>query len=255
MARAEKLVLVGVVSREKDLKTVLEKRWYRIPVRHAPRRRPDFVAFYQTLAFGREGKAICYYAPVKKISVTTRQKLLPEERNHPRAGNRYYKVELGPPKKTPRRIENRSRRRISFGFTTLGKLLKAAEVSHLFGISPIEEMMRRALRRKRIPASHEYCVMHRRRCRYRLDFAIFCKKGKIAVECDSEKWHLQRAQRISDRARDRWLKNCGWTVLHFPGDDIRKGLGGCVGIIRRTVCYLGGVVRADTTLAPDRIPA
>lgn len=240
MARSKKLVLVGVVNRKKDLEAVLEKRWYRIPVRHAPKRRPDFVAFYQTLAFGREGKAICYYAPVKKFSVATRQKLLPEERNHPRAGNRYYKVELGPPKKTPRRIENRSRRRISFGFTTLGKLLKAAEVSHLFGISPIEEMMRKALRRRRIPASHEYCVMHRRRCRYRLDFAIFCKKGKIAVECDSEKWHLQKAQRIRDRARDCWLKSRGWTVLHFSGTDIRDDLNDCIAVIKRTVRKLGG---------------
>ena len=152
---------------------------------------------------------------------------------------------MGPPKKTHRRIENRSRRRISFGFTTLKKLLKATEISHLFGISPIEEIMRKALRRKRIPASHEYCVMHRRRCRYRLDFAIFCQKGKIAVECDSEKWHLQRAQRIKDKRRDRWLKNYGWTVLRFPGDDIREDLEGCVEIVRRTACKLGGVARAD----------
>ena len=202
MARADKLVLVGIVGRKKDLAIVLKKRWYRIPVRHAPRRRPYFVAFYQTLIFGNEGKAICYYAPVKKISVTTRRKLLPEEKNHPRAGDRYYRLELGAPKKTPRRIKNRSRRRISFGFTMLGKLLKATEVSHLFGISPIEEIMRRALRRKRIPASHEYCVMHRQRCRYRLDFAIFCKKGKIAVECDSEKWHLQKIQKM--KVSSRW---------------------------------------------------
>ncbi len=129
---------------------------------------------------------------------------------------------------------------ISFGFTTLGKLLKAAEISHLFGISPIEEMMRRALRRKRIPASHEHCVIHRRRCRYRLDFAIFCKSGKIAVECDSEKWHLQKAQRTRDRQRDRWLKSRGWTVLHFPGADIREDLGRCVETVRRTVRALGG---------------
>lgn len=201
------------------------------------------MAFYQTLAFGREGKAIRYYAPVKKISVTTRRKLLPEERNHPRAGDRYYRLELGVVKKTPQRIENRSRRRICFGFTTLRKLLKAAEISHLFGISPIEEIMRRSLRRKRIAALHECCVMHRRRCRYRLDFAIFCKKGKIAVECDSEKWHLQKIQKMRDRQRDRWLKNRGWTVLHFLGMDIREDLGGCVKSIRRAMRALGGAAR------------
>ena len=212
MARTEKLVLVGVVNRGKDLKILLEKRWYRIPLRHAPSKRPDFIAFYQTRAFGRKGGAVQYYAPVRKFSVTTRKRLLPDEKNHPRAGDGYYRADLGRVRKTPRRIENRSRRRISFGFTTLGKLLKAAEISRLFDISPIEEIMRRALIRKQIPASHEYCVIYRKRCRYRLDFAIFCRKGKIAVECDSEKWHLQKKQRAKDRARDRWLKKRGWTI-------------------------------------------
>lgn len=240
MARGQKLVLVGVVNRREDLETALKRRWYRIPVRRAPRRRPDFVAFYQTLAFGGEGKAICYYASAKRFSVTTRRKLLPGERDHPRAGEKYYRVELGRPRKTPRRIENRTRRRVTFGFTTLRKLLRAGEVSYLFDISPIEEIMRRALRKERIPAAHEYCVVHKGRVRYRLDFAILCKRGQVAVECDSEKWHLQRAQRIRDRRRDLWLRNRGWTVLHFAGADIRENLGNCVKTVRRTIRSLGG---------------
>lgn len=242
MARAEKLVLVGVVSRRKDLEILLRERWYRIPVRYAPGKRPDFIAFYQTRAFGREGGAVQYYAPVKKISVTMRRRLLPDEKNHPRAGDKYYRVDLGRVRKTPRRIENRSRRRISFGFTTVAKLLKAGEISRLFDISPIEEIMRRALIRKRIRASHEYCVMHGKRLRYRLDFAVFCKRGRIAVECDSEKWHLQKKQMAKDRSRDRWLKKRGWTVLRFPGEEIREDLDGCVRTVRRTARKLGGTV-------------
>ncbi len=242
MAGAEKLVLIGVVNRKKDLEILLKKRWYRIPVRHAPRRKPDFIAFYQTRVFGKEGGAVQYYASVKKFSVTTRKRLLPDEKNHPRADDRYYRVDLRRIRKTPRRIGNRSRRRISFGFTTLGRLLKAGEISRLFDISPIEEIMRRALAKKRIPASHEYCVMQKRRIRYRLDFAVFCRKGRIAVECDSEKWHLQRKQRVKDRARDRWLKKRGWTVLRFPGKKIREDLEGCVKTVRRTMRKLGGGV-------------
>jgi len=61
------------------------------------------------------------------------------------------------------------------------------EVSQLFSIIPIEEIMRKDIEISGIKVAHEYCLMEKGRCRYRLDFAVFCQKGKIDVECDNEK--------------------------------------------------------------------
>jgi very-short-patch-repair endonuclease len=241
MAKREKTVLVAVVGRRKDLALVRRSRWYRIPVGRAPRRKPDYIAFYQTSAFGADGKAIRYFATVRSISTTSRRKLLPDERNHPRAAARYYRYELGPLRRTPHVIRNRTRRRITFGFTTLSKVRRSSEICRLFDISPVEEIMRRLLRRNRIPASHEHCVMERRRLRYRLDFAISCRRGRIALECDNEKWHLSKRQRVRDRRRDRWLSRRGWTVLRLPGAMIRDNPDICVEQVAAAVRKLGGI--------------
>jgi very-short-patch-repair endonuclease len=243
MAKADKIVLVAVVGRLKDLTIARRDRWYRIPVGKAPRRRPDYVAFYQTSAFGADGKAVRFYAPVRSISTVSRRRLLSDEKNHPRSGDRYLKLDLGPVRTTPRIIRNRTRRRVTFGFTTLGKLKRASEICQLFDISPVEEIMRRHLLRSGIPASHEHCVMDRKRLRYRLDFAVFCRKGRLAVECDNEKWHLSRRQRVRDCRRDKWLARRGWTVLRFPGTMIRNDPEGCVKTVKAAIRKLGGVLR------------
>ena len=100
--------------------------------------------------------------------------------------------------------------------------------------------MRETLGASGIKAAHEYCLMEKGRCRYRLDFAIFCKKGKIDVECDSEKWHFQPSRQVKDRARDRWLKRKGWGVLRFPGEQIRNDPDGCITSLKKAIKGLGG---------------
>lgn len=245
MAKGSRAVLVAVVGREKDLDLARRDRWYRIPVRHAPRRKADYLALYQTAAFGARGRAIRYFASVRSVSAAIRRRLLPDEKSHPRAAGCYLKLSLGPLRKTPHVIRNKTRRRMTFGFTTLDKLRGATEVCQLFDISPVEEIMRRLLERARIPVSHEYCVMERKRLRYRLDFAVFCRKGRLAVECDNERFHQSKRQRIRDRRRDRWLSRRGWTVLRLPGAAVRDDPKGCVRKVRAAVRKLGGVRRSS----------
>jgi very-short-patch-repair endonuclease len=241
MAKRERTVLVAVVGREKDLSLARRDRWYRIPARHAPRRGADYLALYQTAAFGSRGRAIRYFATIRSVSSASRSTLLPDEKKHPRAAGRYVRLTLGPLRRTPHVIRNRTRRRVTFGFTTLAKLRKATEVCQLFDISPVEELMRGALERARIPALHEHCVMDRKRLRYRLDFAVFCRKGKLAVECDNERFHQATRQRLRDRRRDRWLARRGWTVLRLPGAAIRDDRKGCVKRVRAAARKLGGI--------------
>ncbi len=153
------LVLVAVINRVKDLEIVKGKGWYRIPVKYAPERKPDYIAFYQTRVFGKEGRVIRCYASVKSFSVVKRLKLLPDEKGHPRAREYYRKFNLGAVRRTPRVLRNESRRRISFGFTTLAKLRESKRICQLFDIIPLEDMVCQALRKKGIGVVPEYCVM------------------------------------------------------------------------------------------------
>ena len=244
-ARPEKndLVLIGVVKRAEDLKHVEDDHWYRIPARVAFRKLPGYLAVYPTSRCGGRGGGISFYSQIHKIIRVKRIELLPEENLHPRAEEWYWKLELGPPQKLPRRIENRLRRRITFAYTTRNKLLNSHEMGELFGIPPLEEIMRRALARAGIVHTVQFCLMRGKRCRYRLDFAIFCRKGKIALECDHSRWHQRPARQKKDRERDRWLKRDGWTVIHLTEVEIIKNSVQSLKLIKKQIRASGGIVR------------
>lgn len=237
----EKLVLVAVVKRKKDLKIALNKHWYRIPKKYAPKREADYLALYQTSAFSNKGKSIIFYTPIKKYSLTYRRKLLPEEKRHPRANELYQKLNLGQGRRTPRRIENKIGIRINFGFTTLEKLRRARAIHQLFGITPLEQIMSAKLKQYGIKTTRQYCIIKNGHCRYRLDYAVFCKNGKIDIECDNEKWHSQKKVRMKDKKRNRWLKRNGWKILRFSGREITNNSFNCIKKIKQTINSLGGL--------------
>jgi hypothetical protein len=64
-------VLVGIMNSRRDWDIVRRERWYRIPLKSAPRgiRAARFLAFYQTKVFGPERWAINYYAPIVRRRV------------------------------------------------------------------------------------------------------------------------------------------------------------------------------------------
>lgn len=229
----EKLVLIGVVNRQKDLDLILRKCWYRIPVQYAPKKKAGYLAFYQTRVFGAQGKKINYYARIKSSLTTSRQQILPDEKRHPRAKNRYIKYNLGRIQRPPRPIKNLTKRRVNFAFTTMTQLLRSAEISELFNIVPLEDIMAEAMRKNNIPALPQYNIMVNGRCRYRLDFAIIEPNRKIAIECDDEKWHGQPKQRKKDKIRDRWLKRQSWQIVRLSGNRIRNNAGSCIKEIKQ----------------------
>jgi hypothetical protein len=134
----EARVLVAVITRPLDLRNVREQGWYRIPLKRAPRAlAAEYLAFYQTAAFGAERWAVRFLAPVQRVSVATRAELLPEESRHPRAAERYYRFALGPLMALPAPIPSRRLRRLSFIPTTYGQLLRARDVVELW--HPLED--------------------------------------------------------------------------------------------------------------------
>jgi hypothetical protein len=126
-------VLVAVITRPRDLRLAREQGWYRIPLAHLPRQlAADYLAFYQTAAFGAERWAVRYYAPIQRYRLATRLELLPDEPEHPRAAERYYCLELGALRSLPLPVPAARLRRITFIATTFGQLCRARDVRELW---------------------------------------------------------------------------------------------------------------------------
>lgn len=126
-------VLIAVVTRPCDLANVRDAGWYRIPLVRAPRAlAAEYLAFYQTAAFGGERWSVRYLAAVQAVSLARRAELLPAEAQHPRATERYYRFALGPLTALPTPLPSRRLRRICFIPTTYGQLLRARDVAELW---------------------------------------------------------------------------------------------------------------------------
>ena len=240
--KIDKIVLVGVVKDKRDLDILLKENWYRIPVAYAPTQRFDYLAFYQPALFGRQGKRIRYYARVLNYRVIKRGDLLPDEPNHLRARDYYLQVHVGKIKKLPRPIRNIIPRRISFGFTTLSRLLKSKNILQLYNVVPTEQIVGDGLSRGGIKAISQYYFLSSKK-RYGLDFAVFCKRGSIAIECDNKKAHSGLRQQEKDKMKNNFLRRQGWTVIRLPEQDIVSDLKGCIVRIKKAVRKLGGLAK------------
>ena len=143
------LVLVAVIKDPRDLEIARVLGWYRIPLRSAPKVvAVDFLAFYQTSAFGDEKWSIRYIAPVRGHELTTRRELLQDEQDHPYASQEYYKVQLGPLERLARPIPAEKWRRITFFYTTGEYLSRAETVNDLVIQSEERPILWRALRER-----------------------------------------------------------------------------------------------------------
>lgn len=131
-------VLVVVMNQPRDLAIAREEGWYRIPLRRAPPRiAAEYLAFYQTAAFGNERWAIRYYAAIRGYRLVQRRQLLPQESSHPRADDQYYRIDLGRLEQLPLPVPAARLRRISFIATSFGQLRLARDVVELW--NPAED--------------------------------------------------------------------------------------------------------------------
>ncbi|MBN1580269.1 MAG: hypothetical protein JXA89_06170 [Anaerolineae bacterium] len=127
-------VLVAIVNNARDFEIAREQGWYRIPVQRAPRRvGADYLALYFGGAFPPSQRhQILFYAPIFAYRLATRAELLPQEAAHPRAQDRYFKLEIGPLQPLERPIPSHKLRRVTFIPTTLDRLLDAHEINDLW---------------------------------------------------------------------------------------------------------------------------
>ena len=123
------LILVVVVTNPRDLEIARVLGWYRIPLKSAPKVvAVDYLAFYQTAGFGEQERwRINFIAPVRGHELATRAELIRDEPDHPRAGEEYYKIQLGPLQALSHPVQADQWRRITFLYTT-GELLHQAQI-------------------------------------------------------------------------------------------------------------------------------
>ncbi|MCJ7535883.1 MAG: hypothetical protein MUO57_10160 [Anaerolineales bacterium] len=153
------LVLVAVITEPRDLEIARIFGWYRIPLRTAPKViAVDYLAFYQTKAFKEQKWRIQFVAPVRGHELTTRDQLLRDEPNHPRAKDEYYKIQIGPLEQLPEPILAQKWRRITFLYTTGEYLLNARTINDLVVHSEERQVLWKALR-DRLTHKEEYKTM------------------------------------------------------------------------------------------------
>jgi len=135
---------------------------HRIPVKSSPKTvSVDWPAFYQTAKFGEEKWSINYVAPVRGHELTTRAQLLRTQPGHPRAGEPYFKIQLGPLERLPGPIPSRQWRRLTLLYTTGERLPAAEELNDLIVQSAERERLWKALRERGLAAEHGYAAARR----------------------------------------------------------------------------------------------
>ncbi|MCA9978253.1 MAG: hypothetical protein KC413_20980, partial [Anaerolineales bacterium] len=129
----EDRVLVAYVPRPEDFALVQSEGWYRIPQQFAPKGLyAEYFAFYFGRHFGADKWAIHYFAPNLGHELVTRLALFPDEPDHPRAQDWYYKVQLGPLQRLERPILSLRWRRVTFIHSTWDRFTNAIEINDLF---------------------------------------------------------------------------------------------------------------------------
>jgi hypothetical protein len=115
----------------------------------------DALAFYQPGSFGAAGGRIEYTAEVRGHELTTRRALLHDEADHPRAGEEYFKLQIGALERLARPILAGRWKRLTFLYTTGDYLLRAATLNDL--VVRVEEraVLWRSLR-ERAERSQQY---------------------------------------------------------------------------------------------------
>jgi hypothetical protein len=181
----EDRVLVAYVPEPADFARIEQVGWYRIPVRYAPKGlHAEYIAFYFGNRFHEKKWAIHYYAANMGHELTTRLSLIPSEPDHERAGDLYYKVQLGPLIRREEPIVSLRWRRVTFIHTTWDRFQDAAEINDLFVQGdPYVDRIYATLKERGIQAERNYRV-NEPQADYLIPLAVPCRNGLVEVPPD-----------------------------------------------------------------------
>jgi hypothetical protein len=149
MLKPTDLILVCLLPSMRDLEIARLLGWYRIPLRTAPKVvAVDYLAFYQPSAFAERGGQIEFIAQVKGHELTTRGELLRDEKEHPRAKEEYYKIQLGGLEKLREPIKTDKWKRLTFLYSTGEYLLNAKILNDLVVEGEERQLLWKSLRER-----------------------------------------------------------------------------------------------------------
>ncbi len=244
MRQKSKELLVALLPRKSALDTLKNEGWYHIPVESAPKRWPPKVmAFYQGKVFGKEeGYKIRYYGEVSKINIVPRKELFPDDKeNQHKAENLYYCVYIDKLEERPVPIVSYRPRRLVFIPTTQQKFELAEQINDLFDGSPLEDRLWEELRHIHILAERQWKIVVQGH-NYYLDFAVFCNRGKLAVETDGYTTHFDSRNQIDyDTWRQNEIELDDWRFLHYTTKQVNDEHAPYLTQIKKAIKQLGGV--------------
>lgn len=238
-------MLVGLLPKISALDILKTEGWYHIPVDTAPRKNwpPKAMAFYQGKVFGKEDAyQIRCFGEISQIDVVPRKVLFPnDEQNQHKAEKPYYRIQIDDLQMRYNPIISYRPRRLVFIPTTQEKFENAEQINDLFDGSPLEDRLWNALRYINVLAERQWKIVVQNR-NYYLDFAVFCRKGKLAVETDGYTTHYDTLNQID---YDTWRRNDididGWRFLHYTRRQVKDNWTPYLAQIQTVIDQLGGV--------------
>jgi hypothetical protein len=192
-------VLVAIMNNRADWKRVQTEGWYRIPAKRAPKIVPhfDWLAFYFTAKFGDDRYAVHYYAAVEGHELVRRHDLFPQQTDHPRANDWYYKLNLGPLQHKLPPIISHKWRRITFITTTGDRFENALEINDLFDRqSPMGELYVKL--KEEGYRVEQFWTVREGKATYTVDLAVSTGQGWLPINLSPHYTTLSSLLQLSD---------------------------------------------------------
>ena len=245
---ATKEVLVALLPKISALETLKNESWYHIPVEKAPKRwPPKLLAFYQGKVFGaQEAYKIRYYGEIAHIDIVHRNELFPDdEKNLDKAEKLYYRLQVDKLIEREPPIVSYRPRRLVFIPTTFEKFQLAEQINDLFDGSKLEDRLWTQLKYLNILAERQWKLRIQEHT-YFLDFAVFCKNGKLAIETDGYLTHYDSQLQIDyDTWRQNEIEIDDWRFLHYTSKQVKDKKAPYVVQIKNKIEQLGGLETPD----------
>ncbi|SDY29799.1 endonuclease domain-containing protein [Hymenobacter psychrophilus] len=245
-------VLIVLAKEPADFHLAQTQGWYRIPTNSRipitlQKKQARIIAFYFPKVFKDLKFSIRFFAEITGVEVVTRQHLFPNETPNSRSAVLYHKISFGPLQELPRPIVSYRGRFILFIPTTWAKFSQAEEINDLYHDSPLEDTLWTELKRQNLPAERQVLLPTKEK-NWICDFAFYCAKGQIDVECDGDTYHMHPDAVRYDKARNNEIAAvAGWDVLRFTTRNIEEEMPQTVNLIKTKIDRLGGLhyVRED----------
>ncbi|MCI0553287.1 MAG: endonuclease domain-containing protein [Anaerolineae bacterium] len=125
--------------------------------------------------------------------------------------------------------------------TTWEKFEHADQINDLFDGSPLEDQLWKALKYISILAERQWKIVVQDH-NYYLDFAIFCNRGKLAIETDGYTTHFDSRNQIDyDAWRQNEIEIDGWRLLRYTSKQVKDDWTPYLSQIHNIIDQLGGV--------------